>query len=81
VVSPGSFAARGDVGRSKPTGWDRTRLGVLVPLGVVVAVAIICIVVAALTSARRADEVAIEREQALLARAIGNHGEWSLRRL
>jgi sensor domain CHASE-containing protein len=54
---------------------------VLVPLGVVVAVAIICIVVAALTSARRADEVAIEREQALLARAIGNHGEWSLRRL
>jgi diguanylate cyclase len=68
-------------GKSKPTGWDRTRLGVLVPLGVVVAVAIVCIVVAALTSAHRADEVAIAREQSLLTRAIANHGDWSLRRL
>ena len=53
----------------------------LVPLGVVVAVAIVCIVVAALTSAHRADEVALEHEQKLLTRAIVNHGEWSLRRL
>ena len=68
-------------GKTKPTGWDRTRLGVLVPLGVVVAVAIVCIVVAALTSARRADEVAVAREQELLTRAIVNHAEWSLRRL
>lgn len=68
-------------GRTKPTGWDRTRLGVLVPLGVVVAVAIVCIVVAALTSAQRADEVAVAREQELLTRAIANHGEWSLSRL
>ena len=64
--------------RSKPAGWDRTRLGVLVPLGVVVAVAIVCIVVAALTSAQRADDVALERERQLLTRAIVNHGEWSL---
>jgi diguanylate cyclase (GGDEF)-like protein len=68
-------------GSTKPTGWDRTRLGVLVPLGVVVAVAIVCIVVAALTSAQRADEVAVAREQELLTRAIANHGEWSLSRL
>ena len=67
--------------QSKPTGWDRTRLGVLVPLGVVVAVAIVCIVVAALTSARRADDVALDRERQLLTRAIATHGEWSLRRL
>ena len=67
--------------QTKPTGWDRTRLGVLVPLGVVVAVAIVCIVVAALTSAQRADDVAIERERQLLNRAIVNHGEWSLLRL
>ena len=67
--------------KSKPTGWDRTRLGVLVPLGVVVAVAIVCIVVAALTSAQRADDVALERERQLLTRAIVNHGEWSLLRL
>src|SRR5258708_26881718 len=67
--------------RSNPTGWDRTRLGVLVPLGVVVAVAIICIVVAALTSAQRADDVALERERQLLTRAVVTHGEWSLLRL
>jgi diguanylate cyclase (GGDEF)-like protein len=54
---------------------------VVVPLGVVVAVAILCIVVAALTSAQRADDVALERERQLLSRAIVNHGEWSLLRL
>jgi sensor domain CHASE-containing protein len=54
---------------------------VLVPLGVVVAVAIVCIVVAALMSAHRADVVALERERQLLARAITTHGEWSLGRL
>src|SRR3954463_1889214 len=72
---------RGVGERSKPTGWNQTRLGVLVPLGVVVAVAIVCIVVAALTSAQRADDVALEREQQLLIRAIVNHGEWALLRL
>src|SRR5215212_10821851 len=72
---------RGVGERSKPTGWDRTRLGVLVPLGVVVAVAIVCIVVAALTSAQRADDVAMERERQLLSRAIINHAEWALLRL
>jgi len=54
---------------------------VLVPLCLVVAVAIVCIVVAALKSAQRADEVALERERQLLTRAIVNHGEWSLLRL
>jgi diguanylate cyclase (GGDEF)-like protein len=67
--------------RSKPSGWDQTRLGVLVPLGAVVVVAIVCIVVAALTSAQRADDVALERERQLLSRAIANYGEWSLHRL
>jgi diguanylate cyclase (GGDEF)-like protein len=47
----------------------------------VVGVAIVCIVVAALTSANRADDVALERERQLLTRAIVNHGEWSLLRL
>ena len=47
----------------------------MVPIGVIVAVAIICIVVAVLSSARRADEVAIQHEQQLLARALNNFGE------
>jgi diguanylate cyclase (GGDEF)-like protein len=67
--------------RSKPTGWNRTRLGVLVPLGIVVAVAILCIVVAALSSAQRADDVALERERQLFSRAVVNHGQWALLRL
>ena len=65
----------------KPDGWERTRLGVVIPLCVVVAVAIVCIIVAALTSAHRADEVALENEKHLLTRAFANHGDWSLRRL
>ncbi len=65
----------------KPAGWERARLGVVIPLCVVVAVAVVCIIVAALTSANRADEVALENEKHLLTRAISNHGEWSLRRL
>jgi diguanylate cyclase (GGDEF)-like protein len=65
----------------QPAGWERARLGVVIPLCVVVAVAIVCIIVAALTSAHRADEVALENERHLLTRAIANHGEWSLRRL
>jgi sensor domain CHASE-containing protein len=68
-------------GRLNPTGWNRTRFGVLVPLCVVVAIAIVCIIVAALKSAQRADEVALGHERQLLTKAIANHGEWSLRRL
>jgi len=47
----------------------------VVPIGVIVAVAIVCIVVAVLSSARRADEVAIAHERQLLARALNNFGE------
>jgi diguanylate cyclase (GGDEF)-like protein len=66
---------------TRPTGWDRARWGVAVPLCVVVVLAIVCIIVAALSSAQRADEVAIDNDVKLLNRAILNHGEWSLRRL
>jgi hypothetical protein len=34
------------------------RLSIVVPIGIIVAVAIVCVVVAVLSSARRADEVA-----------------------
>ncbi|MBX9829941.1 MAG: hypothetical protein K2Y27_33740, partial [Xanthobacteraceae bacterium] len=71
----------GGAERRSNSGWGRTRFGVLVPLGIVVAVAIACIIVAALMSAHRADVVALERERQLLARAITTHGEWSLGRL
>ncbi len=61
------------------TSWDRARLSVVVPVGVIVAVAIVCIVVAVLSSAERADQSAIQHEQQLIARALSTRGERVLR--
>jgi len=54
-------------------------LSVVVPIGVIVAVAIVCIVVAVLSSAQRADEVAIQHEKQLFLRALDTYGERVLR--
>ena len=51
----------------------------MVPIGVIVAVAIVCIVVAVLSSAQRADEVAVQHEKQLFSRALDNYGERVLR--
>ncbi len=61
------------------TSWDRARLSVVVPIGVIVAIAIVCIVVAVLSSARRADEVAVEHETQLFSTALNNFGAGVLR--
>ncbi len=61
------------------TSWDRARLSVVVPIGVIVAVAIVCIVVAVLSSAQRADVVAVDHEKQLFSRALSNFGERVLR--
>lgn len=62
-------------------GWDRARLSIVVPISVIVVVAIVCIIVAVLTSAQRADEVALDHDKRLLTRSITNHGERILREL
>jgi diguanylate cyclase (GGDEF)-like protein len=61
------------------TSWDRARLSVVVPIGVIVAVAIVCIVVAVLSSAQRADVVAVDHEKQLFSRTLSNYGERVLR--
>ncbi len=61
------------------TSWDRARLSVVVPIGVIVAVAIVCIVVAVLSSAQRADEVAVDHEMSLFSTALNNYGAGMLR--
>ncbi len=61
------------------TNWDRARLSVVVPIGVIVAVAIVCIVVAVLSSAERADDVAIQHEQQLFSQALSTQGSRVLR--
>jgi diguanylate cyclase (GGDEF)-like protein len=62
-------------------GWRQLRPSVVVPVGVIVAVAIVCVVVAALSSAQRADEVALATERQLFARALTNQGERVLREI
>ncbi len=69
---------RSDAERSHNT-WDRARLSVVVPIGVIVAVAIVCVIVAVLSSADRADDVAVQREEQLFSHALGNKGENVLR--
>jgi diguanylate cyclase (GGDEF)-like protein len=61
--------------------WDRGRLSVVMPIGVIVAVAIVCVVVAVLTSAQRADEVSLDHEQQLFKQSITNQGERVLREI
>ncbi len=61
------------------THWDRARLSVVVPIGVIVAVAIVCIVVAVLSSAERADDVAIQHEQRLFYETLTMQGRRVLR--
>ena len=65
----------------KAVGWNHVRLSVVVPIGVIVAVAIVCVVVAVLGSAQRADQVALETERQLFTRALANHGERVLREI
>jgi diguanylate cyclase (GGDEF)-like protein len=48
------------------------RAGAVAPIGLIVAVAILCITIAVLTSARRADEVALSQERELFANAIAD---------
>ena len=66
---------------SRRSRWDRARFSLVLPIGVIVAVAIVCVVVAVLTSAQRADEVSFSREQQLIRQAISDNGVRVLRQL
>ena len=67
--------------RSKAAIPNHTRLRVVLPLCVIVALAIACIVVAALTSAHRANDVAIAHEQDLFLNTLTARGNLSQRKL
>ena len=71
-----------DIGSlAKPGSRERTHLSVVARVGMIVAVAIICVIVAVMTSAYRADEVALEQERQLFTRAIADHGGRVLREI
>ena len=50
--------------------WDKARLRLIVPVGAIVAVAVGCLIVGVVTSARRANEVSLNRERQLIQQAI-----------
>jgi len=64
---------RRDAGRPRSIG--------VIPIGVVVALAIVCVIVAVLTAARRADDVELQQERLLLTSAIADRGHRVLREL
>jgi diguanylate cyclase (GGDEF)-like protein len=76
ISAQGRIAAESAASR-----WDRVRVNLVVPIGVIVAMAIVCVVLAVLTAAQRADEVAFNREQQLIRQAITNNGERVLRQV
>ena len=57
---------------------DRARLGLVVPIGAIVAVAIVCVAFAVFTSARRANEAAVDSQQQLIKDSIADRGERAL---
>ena len=59
-----------NAGESKRSRFDFAWLKLIIPIGTIVVVAVICLVIAILTSARRADEMAVKREQQLIQQAI-----------
>ena len=63
-------------GERKGSRWDQARL--IMPLGAIVVAAIGCVVVAVVTSARRADEVAFTTERELIKQSIIEHGQHAL---
>ena len=68
-------------GDRKRSRWKKARLSLLLPIGTIVAIAIVCVVVAVLTSAQRANEVSQTRERELIQGAITGRGLRILREL
>ncbi len=61
--------------------WDRTRLKLVALVGVIVAAAIVSVIIAVVTSAQRADLVAIAHERERLARMMAYRGDQTLHEL
>ena len=61
--------------------WDQARVRLLVPIGIIVAIAIVCIAVGVLSSAQRADEISAGGEQQSIRRSIDENADRALRHL
>jgi diguanylate cyclase (GGDEF)-like protein len=73
LIQLGIFRRRSDAVLLRTTG--------VIPLAVIVMLAIVCVVVAVLSSAGRADDVELQQERLLLTNAIADRGHRVLREL
>jgi diguanylate cyclase len=68
-------------GEPRSIGRNHMRTSVVVPIGVIVAVAILFVVIAVLSSAQRANDVALDIEQQLFMRALVERSDRVLREI
>ena len=69
-------AARSATGRDRKLAtWKRRRLSLVMPIGVIVAVAVVCIIAALLTAADRANEFAVATDRQLLSHALRDEAQ------
>jgi diguanylate cyclase len=69
------------VGETNGSRWDRARLRLLAPIGVIVFIAMICIAVGVLSSAHRTDEISAGSEEHSILREVDENAERALRHL
>ena len=68
-------------GENSGSRQERARLSLVVPIGILVAVAIVCVIAAVLGSARWANEVSFNHDQQLVRQAIADQGRRVLRQV
>jgi sensor domain CHASE-containing protein len=78
VLSSAQIPTAGETNRSR---WDQARVRLLIPIGVIVVIAIICIAVGVLSSAERANRISVDSEQQSILRSIDENAERMLRHL
>ena len=61
--------------------WDHARVRLLIPIGIMVVIAIICIAVGVLSSAQRANRISADSEEQAILRSLDENAERALRHL
>src|SRR5262249_55867111 len=78
VLPSAQIQSAGETNRSR---WDQARVRLLIPVGVIVVVAILCIAVGVLSSAERANRISTDSEQQSILRSIDENAGRALRHL
>jgi diguanylate cyclase len=68
-------------GETNQSRWDHARVRSLIPIGIMVVIAIICIAVGVLSSAQRANRISADSEEQAILRSLEENAERALRHL